>query len=266
MLKNNSSYRILTQFLGVLGLVSLASCSSTQGFYDADGIYTDQPMKVDTQPVDYATYFDEMKQEADSYEYIINSDEYFTNAAPNSYGGWGEQTDDTHIYIHNNMNWGWNWGMGYYNGWGYPGWGFGWGYGWGWYSPYYWHSPFYWNYPRYAYRDVSRSAYHRGTSRSVYAQNTSAIRNTRSLRSRSLSSNRLVLPSREISTSSTRTVRKPISRNTINRTNSINRESRNQSIRTNTNRSRNYSPSRSINSGSSRSMGSGISRGSSRSR
>lgn len=268
MSKYMQSYRLFSKILGLIGIISLASCSSTQGFYDADGIYTDRPMKVDKQPVDYATYFDEMKQEADSYAYIIDSEDYFSQSEPNRYGGWGEQAGDTNIYFNN--NWGWNWGFGYgfyygwadpYFGWGYPGFGWGWGY------PYYWHTPYYWGwgYPRYAYRDVSRSSFHRNPGRTVYSPATNSLRQTRTLRSRDLTTSRtLNSRSRNIDNSRNQTVRRPVSRNTINRSDNMRQNRNSETIQRNTNR--NFSPSRSINTGGSRSTGGGISRGSGRSR
>src|SRR5690606_42107793 len=111
MSKYMQSYRSFSKILGLMGIISLASCSSTQGFYAADGIYTDRPMQVAKQPVDYATYFDEMKQEADRYAYILDSQDYFPQSEPNRYGGGGEQSGSSKLYCNNNC--GWNWEVGY---------------------------------------------------------------------------------------------------------------------------------------------------------
>lgn len=258
MSKYMSSFRLFSKILGLIGVVSLASCSSIQGFYSADGIYSNQPMKIEQYPVNYETYFDEMKQEADSYAYIVDSEDYFSQSEANQYGGWGEQTGDTNIYLYNNWDWGFGYGFSY--GWGYP------YFGWGWDYPYYWHNPYYywgWNYPRYAYRNVSRSSFHR-PSRTVYSAATNSLRQSRRLNLRTLSSSR-ALQSRNNLKSRNQTVRRPVSRNTISRSNHINRTSRSsQNIQRNSNRS--FSPSRSFGTGSSRSMSSGMSRGSSRSR
>lgn len=271
MFKYIPSYRFAAKILGLFGILFLASCSSTQGFYDADGIYTNQPMKVDTYPIDYAAYFDEAKQQADSYDYILDSEDYFAQSVTNSYGGWGEQSNQTNIYMNND----WNWGFGFYHGWSNP--YYGWGWGWNsWHSPYYWHYPYYWSYPyywgypHYAYRNTSRSAYHRTPGRTVYSPSARTMQQTRTLNtSRDLRTSRSVLNQANTRSSTTinnrtQTVRRPVSRPAVNRSNDTSRQNNSSTIQRNTNR--NISPSRSMNTGSSRSMGSGISRGSSRSR
>ena len=186
-------------FLAILGvLFSLASCGAYQySGHDNDGIYGPDNRRVeyevekeaetvvvsDANKNYYKDYFSEKTKE---YDMILGDEEIFTDIDSykgeydeeyidtllidtlqykNGYAGWGENTTDININIHNHgwNNWYWRpwrswrpyWNYGW--GWNDP-WGWNAGFGWGWNDPWLWnggfgYSAFWspWAYPYYGY-------------------------------------------------------------------------------------------------------------------
>ena len=203
----------LYSILGFFGL-AVTSCSSYQNTssYDSDGVYGSVPRDSNNEPVytyndgnvteyndgtnsgqnmNYKAYFQSLQNEYPAYTDTDGYTSYDndTIVQVESYGGWGEETDDVTVNIYGGYgyggygwnNWyspywaysGWGWGpgwsvgIGWGSGWGYGGWG--WGLGWNsWYSPYYYGG---WGYPYYGYYGYPHYHYgnNYGRSTAVYS-------------------------------------------------------------------------------------------------
>ena len=187
----SSTIKILSKgwLPGIAGavLLSLTACSSSRPYYDTDGIYNNRPVVVnDTNENSayYEQYFKEKGQ--DAQEYFTDIENYSSYSSGKNYGGWGENTSNTNIYMYNDPNWGWGAPWGWNGGWGYGGYfGWGWDFGWGWGSPWGWYGGWYggwgspwgwgwnngWGYPYYNNRYVSHSRNVRPMGRTVYSNN-----------------------------------------------------------------------------------------------